>query len=219
MKHLLHIVLWALSVWFACTVQAQEAEHYFVLWNEGSASFVFPTDQQTGTQIGAGGGLGVGYELNFNHFILQTGAYAHAAQERLNQQPNSCTCVYLQAPLLFGGEFGHLYFLTGAKFNVNVFTTEQQPSSADFNANTFPTGQLPEDDRLRFDVLAGAEIGLNWNLQQFRYTKPKIRVALFVDYGFPDNRLLSGIKLSFLFGGKAHDCLACPRCRDHPPFR
>ena len=142
---------------------------------------------------------------------MQFGVQSYAAQERLNSPGDTYTTVYLQTPLLLGGEFNHLYFLTGVKFNLSVFTTAPQPPT--------PLDQIHYDDLIHYDVLASAEIGLNWTLQQFRYTKPKIRLALYADYGLLDSRPQAGLKLTFLFGGKAHENHVCRRCPDYAPFR
>ena len=203
-KHL-HIALMVLVVSCAGVSRAQEAEHYFAFWGEGGAALALAPAAQAKPQIGAGGGLGLGYEFNYYRFIMQLGMHANTTYERLAPDQDYFHYVSLQTPLLFGGEFNHLYFLTGGKFQLNIVTDNPQ---------------MDEDAYLfSYDALACAEIGLNWTLQQYRYTKPKIRLALYADYGVLSSRLQAGLKLTFLFGGKAHENHVCRVCPDYQPFR
>ena len=205
MTNRLHIALLLLAVGLSGTARAQEAEHYFAFWGEGGAALRLSVPAPDKIPIGAGGGGGLGYELNYNRFIMQIGLHANTTWERQADEEAYYHYISMQTPLLFGGEFNHLYFLAGGKFDLNVFTDNPQ---------------VDEDTFLfSYDALASAEIGLNWTLQQYRYTKPKIRLALYADYGVLCNRLQAGLKLTFLFGGKAHENHVCRVCPDYKPFR
>ena len=205
MSKRLHIALMVLAVSCAGIASAQEAEHYFAFWGEGGAAMSLSPAAPAKPQPGAGGGVGLGYELNYSRFIMQLGMHANTTYERLAPEQDYFHYVSLQTPLLFGGEFNHLYFLAGGKFHVNIVTDNPQ---------------IDEDEYLfSYDALASAEIGLNWSLQQYRYTKPKIRLALYADYGVLCRHLQGGLKLTFLFGGKAHENHVCHVCPDYAPFR
>lgn len=258
MKNKLRIVL-LLALCCTGSVRAQVAEHYFALWGEGGASLMLCDNQQVTTLIGTGGGIGLGYELNYNRFIMQLGVHANSALERLaiadaeytfpgfmdserftytllchqQQRKDNYTRVSLQTPLLFGGEFNHMYFLVGAKFNLHVYTVTN--TSALYSASGIYEGMIDvfehmpnhqfftaheltcqEKYRFNYDVLVSGELGLNWNLQQIRYTKPKIRLALYADYGLLDSHLPGDNKIiDFGYMTTAKDLKTCIRTHNY----
>ena len=97
--------------------------------------------------IGVGSGVGLGYELQYNKFLMQTGLHINGALEKLKlkdgdfvlktsvdtedyifdfwyhqkDRKDNYTMTSLKIPILFGGEFGRFYFLLGAKANINIY--------------------------------------------------------------------------------------------------
>lgn len=98
--------------------------------------------------VGVGGGVGLGYELQYNKFLMQTGFHINGALEKLKlkdgdfvlrasidsedyifdfwyhqkERKDNYAMTSLQIPLMFGGEFDRFYFLLGAKANINIYS-------------------------------------------------------------------------------------------------
>ena len=128
-------------------IATAQVKNYISLWgNVGEASLLSKLDNMpTNGSMGVGGGLGVGYELNANHFLFTVGVSANIAHSAFNLSGGESTFdaidtqgdplefiistnkrkdVYtntsVQVPLMIGGEFGRFYFLAGAKFDLSV---------------------------------------------------------------------------------------------------
>lgn len=137
-------------------IQAQpkaKIQNNIVVWGKGGYSALL-IDKSNINSIGnIGGGLGIGYELQYKKFSMQTGVdftYSKSAFE-LNQFVVDIENLYddegdkytghwtfsenydryklgdINIPLLFGARFNKAYFLAGAKLGINVMgnsTTE-----------------------------------------------------------------------------------------------
>lgn len=128
-------------------VVSAQVKNYISLWgNVGEASLLSKLDNMpTNGSAGVGGGIGVGYELNANHFLFTVGFSANIAHSSFNlsggessfdaidtqgdplkfiistnERKDIYTNTSLQIPLMVGGEFGRFYFLAGAKFDLSV---------------------------------------------------------------------------------------------------
>lgn len=128
-----------------------EINHNIALWLNGGATSYIDNIEESGLAIGGGGALGVGYELQVNHFLMDIGAEFQYGSTFINMNPytvdvpglvdsegdqydghfnfherQDVTNVgYVNVPLLFGGQFNKFYFLVGAKLGLSVLTSSQ----------------------------------------------------------------------------------------------
>lgn len=127
--------------------RAQMTQHYFALWGELASAMMLTSSDVATPSFGFGGGVGLGYEMQYEHFLLQTGLHINGAQENFRlrdgkyalrtstdsegyifdfwyKQENRIdkySLASVQIPLLLGGEFNRFYFLAGAKVNIHLF--------------------------------------------------------------------------------------------------
>lgn len=147
MRNKLYILI-AILLGFVLNSQAQVAQHYFALWGEVGGTMMLTRSDKASPAIGVGGGVGMGYEMQYNQFLLQTGLHINGAIEKLKlkngdfvlrssidtedyifdfwyhqkDRKDNYTVTSLQIPLLFGGEFNRFYFLAGAKANIKIYS-------------------------------------------------------------------------------------------------
>ena len=176
--------------------------------------------------------IGVDYRLFYNNFLFSVGAEAMYQLNAYNigafndtvpmqdtegnsfrmiakvDKPRDLThMVNVNIPILFGGEWGRLYFMVGPKVSLNLFgaasSSAVYETYADYdNAyddfHDMPNHQLERGQRMssstlplrwKLNVMAHAEIGARINHmfkhKQFRINPDKIRMylAAYVDYG------------------------------------
>ena len=128
--------------------QGRPERHYFSVWAEGAYSAFLHNIEPARDYGSVGGGLGLGYELHYNHFIFTTGAefvlfnsrskmdgYL-TNRETVDSEGYDVVFKYnfyrfrekylagnIQIPLLFGGRAGTFYGLAGVKLGFNLFGT------------------------------------------------------------------------------------------------
>lgn len=130
----------------------RDIHHAIGVWGYAGYSSLFQnvgSNDFTAKSIGgAGGGVGIGYQMQYKHFLLNTGLeYEHynsltrfygANDEaftktfkmmpypsmdytyRFDDFSDKSAVGYLQLPVLAGGEWGRWYFLAGPKLGLNV---------------------------------------------------------------------------------------------------
>lgn len=131
----------------------RDIHHSLGLWGYAGYSSLFQnikTDEVYGKSIGGfGGGIGIGYQLQYQHLLFNTGLeYEHynsltrmlsmdnggVLTQRYNMLPyetmeyiyyfdkikDHSAAGFLQIPLLLGGEWGRYYFLAGPKLGFGV---------------------------------------------------------------------------------------------------
>ncbi len=138
----------------------RDIHHSLGVWGYMGYSALFQNmsdnDFVSKTVGGFGGGVGLGYQLQYKHFLFNAGLeYEHynslSRFSGANNQDFSQTfkmlpyetmeytyhfsefvdrsaAGYLQLPLLFGGEWGRYYFLAGPKLGLNVLGTSATSS-------------------------------------------------------------------------------------------
>lgn len=125
-----------------------QVKNYITLWGDlGEASLLSGiSDVQNGASLGVGGGIGVGYELYANRFLLDVGVginvshsafslnpYASTLPDQtdsegdkfnyiftLNDRQDAYTNTSLQIPLLLGAQLNRFYFLVGVKLDASL---------------------------------------------------------------------------------------------------
>lgn len=130
-----------------CIGATAQVKNYISVWGHlGEASLLSKLDNMpSNASLGIGGGLGLGYELNANHFLFTVGVNANIAHTAFdlsggessfdaidtegdplqfvistNKRKDIYTNYAVQVPLMMGGEFGRFYFLVGAKFDLSA---------------------------------------------------------------------------------------------------
>ena len=190
------------------------------------------------SSLGGGGGLGFVYEMRAGHFLLDVGVGGNTAWTRfkvpdrqyvlhnmIDSEGEVFDFVYdvshrrdaywttsLQVPLLLGGQWGHFYFLAGAKFDMALMTTATMKADistlGDYKQYMVPLHNIPAQgfvDNMAWmskrpvafkpGVTASWEIGcrLGEVYKETGYDVPKqttqFRIALFGDYGILDTHV------------------------------
>lgn len=126
-----------------------------------------------------------------------------------NNRRDNYTGLSLQVPVMVGADFGRIYFLAGVKVDVSMLgrskVKTRLSSSGDYYDLIDPFTGMPEhgyfddvtfdqkaDFKFRPDVMASAELGVNFGLvtKEMGFDVPKkkqiFRLALFADYGLLD---------------------------------
>ncbi len=142
-------ILCILCACLSASVFAQ-AKSFLSFWGQGGESSMLTTllDNDNCTSLGAGGGIGIGYELRDAHFLFATGLGANATysiftlpnatcmQPNLvddegdsftliadqSQRTDRYTNISLQIPIMVGAQAEHFYFLAGLKFDFSTYT-------------------------------------------------------------------------------------------------
>ena len=141
--------------------QNREINHYIGVWGQAGYSSLFQNfnnDELKATSKGGfGGGAGLGYQLQYKHFLLNTGLEMEVFNSRTQFTStgvnsfmrdytilpyNTMTFTYrfdkfrdktqagfLQIPVLAGGEWGRYYFLAGPKLGLGVIGSARTTAS------------------------------------------------------------------------------------------
>lgn len=195
----------------------------------GSYSALIDNKELAKPAFGGGGSLGVGYELHKKHFLFQTGlecAYLSFNNKIDNQQieyngvdsegdnflfihqfskwTNKASLLEVEIPLLFGGQFGKIYFLVGPRLNftaqANCHASALVSSSAqydymfgqwtDMNNHGLYTNRQISGQKKSFstnvDIGLAAEIGYVFgqsNNNIAYHSRVNYRLSLFAQYG------------------------------------
>ena len=213
---------------------------------------------------GIGSGIGFGYRYAYNHLLIDIGLgcdfryRANQVADILNvEQPavdeegydymglhtwstrkNIWQNVGLNLPVMVGGEWSSVYFLVGAKLNVNVWGRTQEKGeyslSADYDRYMDPFSGMsnhgyvtdepyacaPIAQSMSWDVRACAEVGYCFSGAQSysnrRSASPRYYLGAYAEYGIALNNktynsLEVGAKLTILLPIKAKEACMCLR--------
>ncbi len=140
------VLLFSAMLTLTALAEGNLGAHNFIIWANGGVTNYVGSIPNATSQLGGGGGLGLGYEWRDQIFLLQTGLGFRYAQSGFkcdymvyevpqctDSEGDALTYQYLergrkdqytqltaQIPLLVGAHFSYFYFLGGAKINIDV---------------------------------------------------------------------------------------------------
>lgn len=151
----IYTIIQTLSLLLLVAVPTQaQVKHAVGIWGEvGEATMLTSSESQLKNSLGAGGAIGVNYELRAGkHFLLDLGLggglshglfavrdSAAAVTGLIDEdgdpftylfafadRQDSYTSVNLQVPVMLGAQFHRFYFLVGVKANLSLMTRTKQ---------------------------------------------------------------------------------------------
>lgn len=121
-------------------------QHFVALWANAGYAGLMNNSSEITPRFGIAPALGIGYQLRYNTFLLQTGLEGNFAyytnhvntrslevpmidtqgkpftmQASVLKEEDECKTFQLQIPLLLGYEYRYFYFLAGAKAGFNLW--------------------------------------------------------------------------------------------------
>lgn len=151
-------------------VSLAQVNSYVGVWGELGEWSLLPQESKYGSSMGVAGGLGVMYDLQYKHLIVDIGvganygmtAYsvnANQNQTLKNQQDlqgdvfdyvyqvrdrkDQYTNLMVQVPLMVGGQWGRFYCMAGVKAGISLLTNSHTKA----NLTTYGDYQLFDDFR------------------------------------------------------------------------
>ena len=211
---------------------------------------------------GVGTGIGIGYRYAYKHLLIDVGlgcdyryrvnqltdisdieqpavdeeGYDYMGLHTWSGRQNTWQNVGLNIPIMIGGEWNSVYFLVGAKLNVNVWGRTQEKGkyslAADYDRYMDPFSGMsnhgyvtdepyacaPTACSFSWDVRACAEVGYCLSgpasYSRTRSVSPRYYLGAYAEYGIaPNNKIYNslevGAKLTILLPIKAKEACMC----------